>query len=81
MSVNVTVTGGASAGNLTFFPGDAYAIADVRALPDATAISFGAGQTRANNAVLLLAGSGTLAVHHAGVGPIHLIVDVNGYFF
>ncbi|MGH9361268.1 MAG: hypothetical protein ACRD2T_05070 [Thermoanaerobaculia bacterium] len=77
VSLNVTVTGATAAGHLTFFPGNAGG-------GTTTTIHFGAGQTRGNNAVLMLAssGSGTLAVHHASAGGkvVHLILDVNGFF-
>ncbi|HEX5760226.1 MAG TPA: hypothetical protein VF121_13630 [Thermoanaerobaculia bacterium] len=77
VSVNVTVTGAGAAGHLVFFPGDADG-------GSASTINFTAGVTRANNAVLMLAssGSGTLAVHHASAaaGLVHLLIDVNGYF-
>ncbi len=48
----------------------------------ASTISFGAGLTRANNAMVLVAddGSGTVNVVNRSPGPLHLIVDVNGYF-
>ena len=40
------------------------------------------GSTRANNAVLQLAtdGSGTIKVNNTAPGPVHFILDVNGYF-
>jgi hypothetical protein len=76
LSVNVTVVAPPGAGHLRFFPGNATP-------PGTSSINFGAGQTRANNAVLMLAssGSGTLAVlNNTAAGTVHLIVDVNGYF-
>ncbi len=77
VSFNVTVTQPTGAGQLTLYAGNAP-------VPLASAISFGAGQTRANNAVLLLSsdGAGTLAgtATVAGGGQVHLILDVNGYF-
>jgi Tol biopolymer transport system component len=77
VAVNVTVTQATAAGHLTLFAGDLAA-------PATSTINFGAGQTRANNAVLPLAtnGAGTLGVRPfvlAG-GTVHLIVDVAGYF-
>ncbi len=52
-------------------------------LPGTSSLSFSAGQTRANNAVLGLAtdGSGTFRVFNGSAGTVHVIVDVNGYFF
>ena len=75
LSANVTVTQTTAAGGLTLHPGD-------QATPTASTISFGAGLTRANNAMLLVAddGSGTVNVVNRSSGPLHLVVDVNGYF-
>lgn len=75
VSLNVTVAGAPAPGLLTFFPGNAT--------PTATStINFAAGQTRANNAVLLLAssGSGTIAVLNSSGSAVPLIIDVDGYF-
>jgi hypothetical protein len=71
----VTVTGVAADGDLRVFPADGI-------LPTATVISFRAGQTRANNAMLLLSadGAGSVTVHNDASGPLDLIVDVSGYF-
>jgi hypothetical protein len=53
-------------------------------LPLASAIDFGAGQTRANNAVVRLGTAGGIAVRcdmPAGSGSqTHFILDVTGYF-
>ena len=75
LSANVTVTQTTAAGGLTLHPGD-------EATPEASTISFGAGRTRANNAMLLLAGDGTGTVNvvNRSPGSVHVIVDVNGYF-
>ena len=76
VSTNVTVTGGAEAGNLRIYPADST-------LPVATTISFAAGKTRANNSLLLLSATGDggrISVRNDSPGPVHLIVDVNGYF-
>jgi hypothetical protein len=76
LSLNITVTGPTQAGFLSLFPGD-FGIA-----PSHSNINFSAGQTRANNTVVLLAtnGAGTLAVLNGSAGTVNLIVDVNGYF-
>ncbi|HVT58523.1 MAG TPA: DUF1800 family protein [Thermoanaerobaculia bacterium] len=74
VSVNVTVVGPASAGSLSLVPSGAN--------PNPTStISFGPGQTRANDAVLGLGTAGAVTVL-AGLaaGTVDLIVDVNGYF-
>ena len=77
LAVNVTVTGSTAGGHLTFGPGGAE-------LPLASTINFGAGQARANNAILPLdaAAGGTLAVQPfvGGGGSVHVILDVVGYF-
>jgi hypothetical protein len=73
--VNVAVTGIAADGDLRAYPSDGV-------LPTATVISFRAGQTRANNAILLLSsdGTGSVTIHNDASGPLDLIVDVSGYF-
>ncbi len=76
VSTNVTVTGGTAAGSLRIYPADVT-------LPVATTISFAAGKTRANNSLLLLSATGDagrITVRNDSPGPVHLIVDVNGYF-
>jgi hypothetical protein len=75
LSANVTVTEPAATGGLVLHPGD-------EATPTASTISFAAGYTRANNAILPMSGdgSGTVNVVNQSSGTVHLIVDVNGYF-
>ena len=75
VSVNVTVTQAAAPGFLSLFPGDGLA-------PMASNINFSVGQTRANNAVVLLGSAGTrsVAALNGSAGIVHLILDVNGYF-
>ena len=76
LSTNVTVTGGGAAGSLRIHPADSD-------LPVSTTISFGAGKTRANNAMLLLSaagGAGRVSVRNDAASAVHLILDVNGYF-
>ncbi|HXO19057.1 MAG TPA: hypothetical protein VOA87_03935 [Thermoanaerobaculia bacterium] len=75
VSANLTVAAAAGAGFLTFFPGNA-------AGSSTSTINFKAGQTRANNAVLMLAssGTGTVAVQSGAAAAIDVILDVNGYF-
>jgi hypothetical protein len=76
-AVNLTVTGATGGGHLSFWGAD-------NSLSSATAISFAAGQTRANNAVVALsyqfAGMVVVDPVLAGNGEVHLIVDVVGYF-
>lgn len=75
LSINVTVTNATAAGSLTIYAGDA-------SLPNASAINFNAGRTRANNAVLKVAVDGTsaLKIRNNGTGLLDVIVDVNGFF-
>ena len=57
-------------------------IPETASRPARRAISFAAGQTRANNAILYLAtdGTGSIGVENDSVGSVHFILDVNGYF-
>jgi IgA Peptidase M64 len=74
VSMNLTVTAPTSAGDLRVFPAGS-------SLPSSSALNYGAGQTRANNAVLSLNGAGKLAVLcEQQSGQAHFILDVNGYF-
>jgi hypothetical protein len=75
LSVNVTVAGPTASGSLVLYPGD-------QPVPVANTVSFRAGRTRANNAILKIAtdGSGTLGVSNGSAAPVQFIVDVNGYF-
>lgn len=74
VSANVTAVTPSSAGSFNFFPGD-----DQPGVP--TTISFAAGRTRANNVLMKLSGSGsaTLGVANTSAGPVHLVIDVNGF--
>lgn len=75
LSVNMAVTGAAAAGTLLLYP------ADLGAAPLAASIAFRAGQTRANNDLLSLAGDGTgFKVLNTSAGAVHFILDVNGWF-
>ncbi|HXO27035.1 MAG TPA: M12 family metallo-peptidase [Thermoanaerobaculia bacterium] len=74
VSANLTVISSA-AGFLSLFPGNA--------LPLGTSnLNFGAGQTRANNSVLMLAtdGTGTVGVLNSSTTGTNFLIDVNGYF-
>lgn len=75
LSLNVTVTGASAAGFLTLHPGDGGA-------PPTSTVNFVAGQTRANNAVIRLSadGAGSLRVLNGSPGPVHVVLDVNGWF-
>ena len=75
VSVNATVTSPGAPGFVTLYPGGG-------ALPPTSTINFSTGQTRANNAVVVLAadGSGTVNVTNGSAASVHFILDVNGYF-
>jgi hypothetical protein len=77
ISINAAVVVAPGPGNLTFYPGDLSA-------PASSNINFTGGQTRANSAVVKLAGSGsgTFAIRQftSPAGSTQVIVDVNGYF-
>lgn len=76
LSVNVTETGAAAPGNFVLYR------ADLPGPPNTNNLSFGAGQTRANNGLLQLdlGGGGTFKVFNNSSAPAHFILDVNGYF-
>jgi hypothetical protein len=73
ISVNVTVTNPSAGGHLTFYPSG-------EAPPLVSTINYRAGQTRANNAILLLSPAGDFDVACASFGTVDFILDVNGYF-
>lgn len=75
VALNVTVTQGASGGYVQVYPAG-------QGVPLTSTLNFGPAQTRSNNAIVPLAldGSGALKVR-AGTGqPVHLVLDVVGYF-
>ena len=76
LAVNVTVTQPTAIGSLLLYPGN------LATAPVATTISFSAGQTRANNAMVGLStdGLGNLAVKNGSSGTVAFILDVTGYF-
>jgi hypothetical protein len=76
VAVSLTAVHAQALGHLQFFPGDQTTP------PGTSSLNFGSGQTRSNNAILLLAtdGSGTVKVFSVTSGPVDLVVDVVGYF-
>lgn len=48
--------------------------------PAVSTLNFGAGQTRANNALLMIDSDGFFTVENAAPADAHLIVDVSGTF-
>jgi hypothetical protein len=74
LSVNVTVTQPTAPGHVRIYPAGS-------ARPLVSTSNYGAGQTRANNAILNLGDGGALRVYCGqATGTVHLVVDVNGYF-
>jgi hypothetical protein len=75
LSLNLTVTAPAAAGNLRLYPADVVA-------PLVSTLNFSAGQTRANNAIVAAAADGSvgIVVKNASAGAAHVVLDVNGYF-
>jgi hypothetical protein len=74
ISANVTVVIPAAAGDLLVYPNG------LSSPPTASTISFRAGRTRANNAIVYLASDGSFLVKNNAAGALDLILDVNGYF-
>ncbi len=74
LALNATVTQPTAAGDLRLYPSDQPA-------PGSSTLNYGAGQTRANSAVMpLSASTGAIQVQSDGAGTVHLILDVTGYF-
>jgi len=75
VSANVTVTSPGADGNLRLYPGGLT-------LPLVSTLNYSAGQTRANNAVIVLNENGEINVFAAqALGTtVEVILDVNGYF-
>ena len=74
VSVNVTITGPTAQGHLTFNPAGIPP-------PLVSTINYRAGQTRANNAILVLGQAGDFVVSCGqATGTVNLILDVDGYF-
>jgi hypothetical protein len=76
ISVNVTITQPGAGGDLRLYN------ADLTSPPIVSTINFQTADTRANNAVLQLpgSGSGTIDVKLDSAAGVHFILDVNGYF-
>jgi hypothetical protein len=74
VALNVAVTGASAPGHLRLYPAGS-------SIPTVSTINYGAGQTRANNAIASLSTLGELSVFcNQGSGTVHLILDVVGYF-
>ncbi len=75
LSINLTVTQSTAQGNVRLFPAG-------QPVPTASSINYAAGQTRANNVIVLLNSNSTMATftgQPAGT-TAHMIIDVTGYF-
>ena len=74
ISANLTVTTVGAQGELVVFPADVLR-------PNSSAISFRAGRTRANNAIVSLSNAiTTFSVFNNSAATVDFIVDVNGFF-
>ncbi len=75
VAVNLTVVQPTAVGHITVYP-------DAGFTPATSTINFGAGQTRANNAVLDLSDLGAIIARPFLLdgGTVDLVVDVFGYF-
>jgi hypothetical protein len=74
ISANLAVTNVGATGELVVFPSDV-------ARPNTFAISFRAGVTRANNAIVSFSKTGaTFSVFNSSAAPVDFILDVNGFF-
>jgi len=74
VSLNVTVTGSTSYGDLRLYPTGAGGITS-------STSNWATGRTRANNAIVGLGGSGGVTVWCVmPTGSTQVILDVNGYF-
>lgn len=75
LSLNVTAVSPGGAGSLVLGPGG-------EPVPPTNTVSFAAGRTRANNAILKLSADEVLKVYAsvAGGGTVHVVLDVNGWF-
>ncbi len=74
LSINITVTGGTTGGDLQLYPSDIAA-------PGTLNIAWSTGQTRANNGVVALSAAGDFTVlDDQTSGTVQFIFDVNGYF-
>jgi hypothetical protein len=74
ITINVAVTSATAAGDLRLFPAGT-------APPNTSTINYGAGRTRADNALVTLGTNGAFTVKtDQGSGSVDVIVDISGYF-
>lgn len=73
VALNVTATQAAAGGFVTVHPGGT-------ARPNASNINLIAGRTIANQVTVRLASNGTIALSNGSTRPVHVIVDLNGWY-
>ncbi|AUG78621.1 hypothetical protein CFP65_3841 [Kitasatospora sp. MMS16-BH015] len=73
VAMNATVTGGTAPGYLTAYPTGTDR-------PLASNLNWTAGQTIANQVVTKTGGNGADDFYDGSDGPVHLVLDVNGYY-
>jgi plastocyanin len=77
IALNVTTVNAGDLGDLRLYPADAV-------LPNASTLNFGAGKTRANNALIVLGTGGKIAVRNdmppGSTATTDVVIDVSGYF-
>ena len=75
VAVNLTIADTAAAGNLIAYPAGT-------STPGTSVLNFGAGRTRANNAIISVSQDGTsgIAIYNLSAGANQLIIDIIGYF-
>lgn len=75
IAANVTVVEALAPGHLVIWRGDWLHP------PAVSSLNFAAGSTRANSAVVSLAPNGLgVKVQNNSAGPVHVVLDVSGYF-
>ncbi len=74
LALNITVVAPTASGFIRLAPGNG--------LTESSAINFRTGQTRGNNALIMLStdATGGIAATNGSTGTVHLILDVAGYF-
>ena len=73
VAVNLTAVAPGTAGYLVAYPTGG-------AVPASSALNFGAGQTRANSAVLPLSAGGAVTLQNGASGSVNVLMDVTGWF-
>lgn len=74
VAVNVTEAGATAAGTFT-------AYADGTTRPNATSLSYGAGETVATAAIVAVGKDGAIDIYNSGPRPVTLAVDLTGFYY